>query len=75
MQITFTNVKSALVTAFLTAILALAGYVLGVGDIFKIDVHAFINVGALSLLTAIVSIIKSFLTTPDGNFVGVVNIK
>lgn len=75
MQITTTNVKSALVSAFLTACLALAGYVIGVGDIFKIDVHAFANVGALSLLTAVVSIIKSFLTTPSGNFVGAVAIK
>lgn len=69
------NVKSALVSAFLTAILALAGYVLGVGDVFKIDVHALINVGALSTLTALVSLIKAFLTTDKGNFVGAVEIK
>lgn len=74
-QITWTNVKSALVSAFITAILAGAGYVVGVGDIFKIDVHALVNVVSLASLTALVSIIKSFLTTDSGKFVGAVAIK
>lgn len=70
-----TNIKSAFVSAFLTAVLALAMYVLGVGDVFKLDIHALVNVGALSALTAIVSLIKSFLTTSAGNFVGAVQVK
>lgn len=70
-----TNIKSALVSALLTAILAIAGYIIGVADVFKIDVHALINVGALSALTAIVSLIKSFLTTDGGKFVGTVTVK
>lgn len=75
MQITWTNVKSALVSALITAVLATATYILGLGDVFKIDVHALINVISLSALTALVSIIKSFLTTSSGNFVGAVTIK
>lgn len=74
-QLTWTNIKSALVSALITAILAIAGYIIGVGDVFAIDVHALVNVGALSALTAVVSVIKSFLTTNGGNFVGAVSIK
>lgn len=68
------KIKSALVSGVLTAILAGAGYVLSVGDIFKVDVHSLSNVLALSLLTAIVSLIKSFSTTNEGNFIGVVSV-
>lgn len=71
----WTKIKSALVSALITAILAAAGYVIGVGDIFKIDVHAFINVFSLSALTALVSLIKSFFTTTAGNFAGAVKVK
>lgn len=70
-----TKIRSALITALLTAVLATAMYVLGIGDVFKIDVHALVNVGALSLLTAVVSIIKSSFTTDSGNFVGAVKIQ
>lgn len=68
------NVKSSLVSAAITAVLAIAGYIIGVGDVFNIDVHALVNVGALSALTAFVSLIKSFFTTESGNFVGAVAI-
>jgi hypothetical protein len=75
LTISWINVKSALVSALITAVLAIAGYIIGVGNIFEIDVHAMANVGALSALTAIVSIVKSFLTTSSGNFVGTVAVK
>ena len=71
----WTNIKSALVSAVITAILAGAGYIIGVGNVFQIDVHAFVNVLALSALTALVSVIKSLLTTSQGNFVGAVAVK
>lgn len=66
-----TNIRGALVSGVLTAILAIAGYIIGVGDLFKIDVHALVNVGALSALTAVVSLIKSFLTTNEGKAAGI----
>lgn len=72
--ISWINIKSALVSGLITAVLAMAGYLIGIGDIFKIDVHAIVNVGALSALTALVSAIKSFFTTSEGNIIGVTKI-
>lgn len=72
--LSWTNVKSALITALLTAVLAMGAYVLGIGDIFKIDWKAITNIGVLSLITAIVSIIKSLLTTDKGKFLGAVKV-
>lgn len=67
------NVRSALCSAIVTAVLGGAGYILGIGDVFKLDVHTLVNIGALAGLTAIVSLLKNFLTSNQGNFVGVVN--
>lgn len=69
------NIKSALISALLMGILAMAVYTLGVGDIWKIDTRALINVGIMSLLTGVVSMLKSMMTTSEGNFVGVIKIK
>lgn len=63
--------KSALVSAGIAAVLSVAGYVVGVGDVFKLDPHALINAGVLSALTAIVSLIKSAITTDQGTALGV----
>lgn len=71
----WTKVKSALVSAAITAVLAIAGYIIGVGDVFNIDVHALVNVASLSALTAFVSLVKSFFTTDNNNFAGVVKVK
>lgn len=73
--ITWTNIKSALVSFILTAVLAAAGYIIGVGDIFGLNFHSLANVTAISALTALISLIKAFLTTPAGNFVGTVEIR
>lgn len=70
----WTNVKSALVSAFITAVLGIGGYVIGVGDVFRLDVHTLVNVASLSALTTFVSLLKSFLTTDQGNFVGLTNV-
>jgi len=67
---TYTNIKSAFVSGIITGILGMAGYIIGVGDIFKIDVHTILNVGAISALTVIVSLIKASLTTPIGQLAG-----
>lgn len=69
-MITLTQVKSALVSAVIAAVLGVAGYILSVGDIFKIDVHSLSNVAALSALVAFVSLVKSAGTTPAGTFMG-----
>ena len=66
-----TSIKSALVSSFLMAILALAVYVLNLGDVFKIEIHSLVNVIVMSFLTGIVSFIKSMITSEDGKVVGV----
>lgn len=73
--INWVNIKSALVSALITAVLAIAGYIIGIGDVFKLDLHTLINVASISGLTALVSIIKSYFTTNDGNFLGAISIK
>jgi len=72
---TITNIKSALVSGVITGVLGIAVYIIGVGDIFNLDVRTLANVGVLSALTTIVSLIKSLLTTSAGNFVGAVKVK
>ena len=68
---TLTNLKSALVSGIITGVLGIAGYIIGVGDVFKLDVHSLVNVFALSALTTIVSLIKSVMTTSDGTVAGI----
>jgi len=69
------QVKSALVSTVLMAVLGLATYILGVGDVFALDFHTLVNVGAVSLLTGIVSLVKALLSNEEGDFLGVVKIK
>lgn len=72
----WTNIKAALVNGLVAGVIATIGYVLGVGDLFALDVHALVNVFALAGLTAISSFITSLLTSPEtGKFAGAVKIK
>jgi len=69
---TITNIKSALLSTVLMAIVGMAVYVIGLGDVFLIELKPLVNVGAIALLTGIVSVIKSLLTSYDtGKAVGV----
>jgi len=63
--------KSALVSGLITGILAMAGYIIGLGDVFQIEAKPLINVFAMATLTTIVSLIKSSLTTETGKVMGV----
>lgn len=72
--INWLNVKSALVTGILTAVLAIAVYLVSLGDVYKANTHDLVNVGSLALLTTLISLIKSFLTTSDGKFLGAVKV-
>jgi len=74
LALTWANVRGALVSGVITAVLGIAGYIIGVGDIYKLDLHTLANVGALSALTTIVSLIKNYLTSNQGNFLGTVNV-
>ncbi len=68
---TWINLKSALVSGVIVGILGVAGYILNIGDIFKLDLHTLANVGAISALTAIVSLLKSVATTTNGKIAGI----
>lgn len=65
------NIKSALVSGVLMGILAVAGYIIGVGDVFKLNLHALINSGVMAALTAAISLLKSSLTTDSGKLAGI----
>jgi len=71
-ELNIESFKSALVSTVLMAVLGVAGYVISLGDIFQIDWKALANVGAMSLLTGIVSLIKNFLTSSSGVFAGTI---
>ena len=73
-SINWTNIKSAFVSVVLTAVLSVLVYIVSVGDIFILDAHKMANIGALSLLTGLISIIKSFLTTDSGHFLGITKV-
>lgn len=64
-------IKSALISALLMAVLSMAGYVIGLGDVFKVDTKILINTGVISLLTGLVSLLKSLGTSKNGTFAGI----
>lgn len=73
--LTWSNIKGALVSGAIMGALAIGLYVIGLGDVFAIQWKPLINAGILSALTTIVSLVKSFLTTDRGNFVGAIEVK
>ena len=74
-KLSWKDVLSALVSAIIGGIFAMGVYVLKIGNIFSIDIHSMINVGAIALITGIVALIQAFLTTSDGNVVGLIPTK
>lgn len=59
-------VLGALVSAVLMAVL---GYILSVGDVWKLDLHTIVNMGVMA---GIVSLLKFGGTTQSSNFAGIV---
>lgn len=68
---TWTIIRSALVSGILMGFLGIAGYVIAVADIFQLDWKVMANVGVMSFLTSVVSLIKSGLTTSTGEVAGI----
>lgn len=64
-------ILSALVSGFLTAVLSVFTYIIGVGDIFSLDSRVLINIGIMSFLTTAVSLIKAGLTNEEGKIGGI----
>ena len=75
MDINLTTIKSALISSLLSAVGAMAGYVVGLGDVFKVEWQALVNIGILTILVGVVSLVKSVGTNSRGEFAGVVKIK
>ena len=73
--LSWTEIKSALVYAILTAVSAMIVHIVGLGDIFSISIKPLINIGAMSLGVGLISIIKNLLTNSRGNFLGAVKVK
>lgn len=73
-SLTKTNIKSAIVFAILTALVAMIVYIVGLGDIFKIEPHTIANIGVMAILNGILSLLKSFLTTSSGQFLGMTKV-
>lgn len=71
-MITFTNVKSALVSGVIAALLAVGLLVVTNGDIFNLDWRVIANT---AVITLIASVIKVLGTTRKGNFAGAVRVK
>jgi hypothetical protein len=75
MSINLNDIKSALVSAVLMAVLAMAMYIINAGNIFAIDWNDLANTGIIALLTGVVSLVKSLLTNNNGVFAGSVKVK
>lgn len=74
-MITLTSIKSALVSTLLMAVLTVGTYIVSVGDVFNLNYHTITNLFVLSLVTGIVSLLKSILTDESGTFAGIVQVK
>lgn len=68
---TLTNIKSALVSSGLMAVLSVLTYVAQSGSIFTLDWRSLANIAVLSFLTGVVSIFKNAMTSPQGTFGGI----
>lgn len=68
------NLKSALIYALLMGVVSIGIYIVGVGDIFKIDPHALINSGILAAVTGLISLLKNLLTDNAGKFLGMTTV-
>jgi len=73
-QLDWDNIRSAITSVLLTAVLGLLMYVVGVGDVWKIDFHSVVNIFSIAIATGLVSLIKNFLTTDKGQFLGVTQV-
>lgn len=74
-KLTIENIKGALVSGVLMAVLATIAYVSQTGDIFAIDVKVLANIFVTALLTSVTSIVKNLLTNNAGEFGGIVRVK
>lgn len=70
-----TTIKSALVSGLIVGLLAMGVYIVKIGSIFGLNWHSVINVGVISFLTAVASLLKVGGTNTEGVFLGMVKVK
>jgi len=71
LRINWLDVKSALVSGVIMALVVVISEILVVGDIFSLDWMLLANTAVIAFLTVIVSFLKSLLTTKEGMIAGV----
>ena len=75
-RITWTSIKSNLVTGFLFGLLAVLLYITKNGSIFGLDIKAVVDIFTLAFIAVVVSFLQSLFTNPQtGKFAGAVKIK
>lgn len=65
------EVKSAIVSGVIMALVVVITEVLVAGNIWVLDLKALLNTGIIAFLTIFVSFLKSLLTTSNGTIAGV----
>lgn len=75
LNINYKDFLSALAVTIVIGIGATIAYILGVGDIFGINLHSMLNVFVLSVLGGVGQLISSVFTTKAGNFAGAFPVK
>lgn len=63
------DIAGAIISAVLVAVIT---YVLKVGDVFALDYRVLVNT---TIMTALASLLKSFMTDDDGYFLGGLGVK
>lgn len=74
-KVSWTDIKSALVSGGVMALVIIIANVIETGDIFNLNWKELANIGVIAFLTSFVSVLKSLLTTSEGNFAGAIKIK
>jgi len=74
-NITKEDVKGAFVSAGLMAIIAILMYIQQLGSIWLIDWKNLADVAIMAGIVYLISVSKNFLTTKDGNFLGLIQWK
>jgi cytochrome c oxidase subunit IV len=74
-SLNWTDVKQALSLVIVTLVIQICGYIISVGDIFAISLHALANAAIIPCLVLIVSLLQTGFTTSDGRFLGTFTVK
>lgn len=69
-QFKWLEVKSAVISGLLMALLVIASSIIASGSIYGLNWSNLLDVGVMAFITSMVSLIKSILTNEVGEFLG-----